>query len=134
MKNKGNLIISIIAVLISLVALVIGIVAFWSSCKMEYDSGNAIMSAFSIIVTILIGTVTVLIVWQVYNHRINGTGTSIRFDDFQQEVLGIWESSQGESQGQPPVPYEGTENAQYHKPRIRYNTMHIDEKTIKQAL
>lgn len=70
MKNKGNLIISIIAVLISLVALVIGIIAFWSSCKMEYDSGNAIMSAFSIIVTILIGTVTVLIAWQVYNHYV----------------------------------------------------------------
>lgn len=70
MKNKGNLIISIIAVLISLVALIIGIIAFWSSCKMEYDSGNAIMSAFSIIVTILIGTVTVLIAWQVYNHYV----------------------------------------------------------------
>lgn len=70
MKNRGNLIISIIAVLISLVALVIGIIAFWSSCKMEYDSGNAIMSAFSIIVTILIGTVTVLIAWQVYNHYV----------------------------------------------------------------
>ena len=70
MKNKGNLIISIIAVLISLVALVIGIIAFWSSCKMEYDSENAIMSAFSIIVTILIGTVTVLIAWQVYNHYV----------------------------------------------------------------
>ena len=70
MKNKGNLIISIIAVLISLVALVISIIAFWSSCKMEYDSGNAIMSAFSIIVTILIGTVTVLIAWQVYNHYV----------------------------------------------------------------
>lgn len=70
MKNKGNLIISIIAVLISLVALIIGIIAFWSSCKMEYDNGNAIMSAFSIIVTILIGTVTVLIAWQVYNHYV----------------------------------------------------------------
>ncbi len=70
MKNKGNLIISIIAVLISLVALIIGIIAFWSSCKIEYDSGNAIMSAFSIIVTILIGTVTVLIAWQVYNHYV----------------------------------------------------------------
>lgn len=70
MKNKGNLIISIIAVLISLVALIIGIVAFWSSCKIEYDSGNAIMSAFSIMVTILIGTVTVLIAWQVYNHYV----------------------------------------------------------------
>lgn len=70
MKNKGNLIISIIAVLISLVALTIGIIAFWSSCKIEYDSGNAIMSAFSIMVTILIGTVTVLIAWQVYNHYV----------------------------------------------------------------
>lgn len=70
MKNKGNLIISIVAVLISLVALTIGIIAFWSSCKIEYDSGNAIMSAFSIMVTILIGTVTVLIAWQVYNHYV----------------------------------------------------------------
>lgn len=70
MKNRGYLIISIIAVLISLVALIIGIIAFWSSCKMEYDSGNATMSAFSIIVTILIGTVTVLIAWQVYNHYV----------------------------------------------------------------
>lgn len=70
MKNKGNLIISIIAVLISLVALIIGIIAFWSSCKLEFDSGNAIMSTFSIIITILIGTVTVLIAWQVYNHYV----------------------------------------------------------------
>jgi len=36
--------------------------------------------------------------------------------------------------GQAPVQYEGKENAQYHKHRIRYNTMHIDENTIKQAL
>jgi len=70
MKNKGNLIISIIAVLISLLALTIGIIAFWSSCIIEYDSGNAILSAFSIMVTILIGTVTVLIAWQVYNHYV----------------------------------------------------------------
>lgn len=68
------------------------------------------------------------------NRRIKGIGTSIRFDDFQQEVLGIWESSQGESQGQPPVPYEGKENAQYHTTRKRNNTMHIDEKTMRQAL
>lgn len=70
MKVKGYLIVSIIAVLISLMAITISIIAFWSSCKMEYDSGNAIMSAFSIMVTILIGAVTVLIAWQVYNHYV----------------------------------------------------------------
>ena len=34
----------------------------------------------------------------------------------------------------PVVPYEGKGNAQYHKYRRRYSTMHIDEKTIRQAL
>lgn len=70
MKSKSLLIISTIAMLISLVAITISIIAFWSSCKLEYDSGNAIMSAFSIMVTILIGAVTVLIAWQVYNHYV----------------------------------------------------------------
>ena len=35
---------------------------------------------------------------------------------------------------QVPVPNKGKENAQCHKTRIRYSTMHIDEKTIKQDL
>ena len=65
--NIGSLIIGIIALVISILAIVIGIIAFWSSCKLEFSSGNAIMSTFSIIVTILIGAVTVLIAWQVYN-------------------------------------------------------------------
>ena len=69
-NNKGNLLICIIALAISFLAIIISIIAFWSLCKMEYDSGNAIMSAFSIIVTILIGAVTVLIAWQVYNHYV----------------------------------------------------------------
>lgn len=69
-NNNGSLIISTLALVISLLAIVIGIIAFWSSCKLEYDSGNAIMSAFSIIVTVLIGAVTVLIAWQVYNHYV----------------------------------------------------------------
>lgn len=60
----------IIALLISMVSITVSIIAFWSSCKLEYDSGNALMSAFSIMVTILIGAVTVLIAWQVYNHYV----------------------------------------------------------------
>ena len=36
--------------------------------------------------------------------------------------------------GYAPIQYEGKDNAQCHKSRRRYNTMHIDEKTIKQAL
>jgi heme/copper-type cytochrome/quinol oxidase subunit 2 len=72
MKNnyKGTIIISITALVISFLAIVISTIAFWSSCKLEYDSGNAILSTFSIIVTILIGAVTVLIAWQVYNHYV----------------------------------------------------------------
>lgn len=70
MKGRSFFIISIISSLISTVALIISIIAFWASCKMEYDSGNAIMSTFSVIVTILIGAVTVLIAWQVYNHYV----------------------------------------------------------------
>ncbi len=69
-NNKGRFLICIIALAISFLAIIISIIAFWSSCKMEYDSGNAIMSAFAIIVTILIGAVTVLIAWQVYNHYV----------------------------------------------------------------
>lgn len=69
-NNKGRFLICIIALAISFLAIIISIIAFWSSCKIEYDSGNAIMSAFSIMVTILIGTVTVLIAWQVYNHYV----------------------------------------------------------------
>lgn len=68
--NIGSLIIGIIALVISILAIVIGIIAFWSSCKLEFNSGNAIMSTFSIIVTILIGAVTVLIAWQVYNRYV----------------------------------------------------------------
>lgn len=68
--EKRYLCLGIITLLISLIAIIISIVAFWSSCKLEYDSGNAIMSAFSIIVTVLIGAVTVLIAWQVYNHYV----------------------------------------------------------------
>lgn len=69
-NNKRSLIICIIALVISFLAIIISTIAFWSSSKMEYNSGNAIMSAFSIIVTILIGAVTVLIAWQVYNHYV----------------------------------------------------------------
>ena len=69
-NNKGRFLICIIALAISFLAIIISIIAFWSSCKMEYDSGNALMSAVSIIVTILIGAVTVLIAWQVYNHYV----------------------------------------------------------------
>lgn len=68
--NKNNLFMCIIALLISIVAFTISIISFWSSCTLEYDSSNAIMSAFSIMVTILIGAVTVLIAWQVYNHYV----------------------------------------------------------------
>lgn len=70
MSNKSIFFISIFAVLVSVIAIIISIIAFWSSCKLEYDSGNAIMSTFSIMVTILIGAVTVLIAWQVYNHYV----------------------------------------------------------------
>ena len=70
MSNKSIFFISIFAVLVSVIAIIISIIAFWSSCKFDYDSGNAIMSTFSIMVTILIGAVTVLIAWQVYNHYV----------------------------------------------------------------
>jgi len=70
MSNKSIFFFSIFAVLVSVIAIIISIIAFWSSCKLEYDSGNAIMSTFSIMVTILIGAVTVLIAWQVYNHYV----------------------------------------------------------------
>ena len=70
MSNKSIFFISVFAVLVSVIAIIISIIAFWSSCKLEYDSGNAIMSTFSIMVTILIGAVTVLIAWQVYNHYV----------------------------------------------------------------
>lgn len=69
-KNRGQLLICIIALTISFLAIIMSIIAFWSSYKPEYDNGNAILSAFSIIVTILIGAVTVLIAWQVYNHYV----------------------------------------------------------------
>jgi len=68
--NKRYLCLCIVAIFISAVAIIFSIIAFWSSCKLEYDDCNAIMSAFSIIVTILIGAVTVLIAWQVYNHYV----------------------------------------------------------------
>ena len=42
-------------------AITISIVSFRSSCTLEYDSNNAIMSAFPIMVTILIGIVTMFI-------------------------------------------------------------------------
>ncbi len=69
-NNIGSLIIGIIALVISILSIVLSAIAFWSSCKPEYDSGNAILSTFSIIVTVLIGAVTVLIAWQVYNHYV----------------------------------------------------------------
>lgn len=69
-RNRGQLLICIIALTISFLAIIMSIIAFWSSYKPEYDNGNAILSAFSIMVTILIGTVTVLIAWQVYNHYV----------------------------------------------------------------
>lgn len=68
--NKRYLCLCIVALLISIVAISISIISFWASCKLEYDNGNAIMSAFSIMITILIGAVTVLIAWQVYNHYV----------------------------------------------------------------
>ena len=68
--NKLNLCLSIIAILISFVSIVISAIAFWASCNLNFDEGNAILSTFSIIVTILIGAVTVLIAWQVYNHYV----------------------------------------------------------------
>lgn len=69
-RNRGQLLICIIALTISFLAIIMSIIAYWSSYKPEYDNGNAILSAFSIMVTILIGTVTVLIAWQVYNHYV----------------------------------------------------------------
>jgi len=57
-----------ISLIISSVSLTLSVIAFWSSCSYEYNEGNAIMSAFSIIVSVLIGAVTILIAWQVYNH------------------------------------------------------------------
>ena len=68
---KGNIfILCVSAILLSLIALIISIIAFWSSCNWNYDSGNAIMSAFSILLTILICAITILIAWQVYNHYV----------------------------------------------------------------
>ena len=70
--NNNRLIggICIVSIVISSIALIIGLIAFWSSCSFEYNSENALMSAFSIIVTLLIGSITVLIAWQVYNHYV----------------------------------------------------------------
>ena len=68
---KGNVfILCICSIILSVIALVIAIIAFWSSCNWNYDNGNAIMSTFSILVTILVGAITILIAWQVYNHYV----------------------------------------------------------------
>lgn len=69
-KNQNTLAICccLASLCLSIVAVVLSCIAFWSACNMKYDEGNAILSAFSIIVTILIGSVTILIAWQVYNH------------------------------------------------------------------
>lgn len=68
---RGNIfILCIIAIILSVIAIILAIIAFWSTCNWNYDGGNAIMSTFSILVTILIGAITILIGWQVYNHYV----------------------------------------------------------------
>lgn len=65
-----NRLLCIIAMIFSAFSVVISLIAFWSSCNYEYNSENAIMSAFSIIVSVLIGAVTIVLAWQVYNHYV----------------------------------------------------------------
>lgn len=69
-KNRFFIITSMLTLIISIVALIIGAIAFWSSCTFEFDKENAIMSAFSVIVAILIGAMAILIGLLAYNHYI----------------------------------------------------------------
>lgn len=70
MEKKAYIIISIISLVISLVALIIAIIAFWSSCEMSYNNENAIMSTFSILVTVLITFMVFLLGWQLYKYYV----------------------------------------------------------------
>ena len=94
--NSTNLhtirIICLISLLLSILSFIIAVIAFWASCDIQYNNENALLSAFSIMVAILLGAVTILIAWQVYNHFVAKDEVRKMIDEeVSKQAIDIWQ-------------------------------------------